>query len=94
MGKFTEAENLLTTHSFSTIFDKKTELRITTTTESPFLFKKITQIAEFSVVTPEQFKFIKPVDTEILSTIPEGDSDLTTYSNKLFRINKQTRTTQ
>ena len=38
---------------------QKTAVRITNTTKSPYLIKKNTQIAEFSVVTPEQSKFIR-----------------------------------
>ena len=88
VGKFTEAASLLKYHSISTIFDKKTAVRITNTTESPYLIKKNTQIAELSVVTPEQSKFIRPVDTAILSMIPEGDPHLTTYLSELLRTNK------
>ena len=58
VGKFTEAASLLLSHSISTIFDKKTAVRILDTTESPFLIKKNTQFAEFFLVTPEQSKFI------------------------------------
>ena len=53
MRNFTEAASLLKSHSISTIIDKKREIRITNTTESPYLIKKNTQIAEFSLVTPE-----------------------------------------
>ena len=47
-------------NSMSTIIDKKLAVRVTNTTESPDLFKKLTQTAEFSVVTPEQSKSVKP----------------------------------
>ena len=57
----------------STISDRKIAVRVTNTTESPYTINKITQIAEFSVVTPKQSKFIKPVDTAFLRKIPEGD---------------------
>ena len=67
---------------------QKTAVRITNTTQSSFLMKKNTHIAEFSVVTPEQSKDIKPVDTAILSMIPQGDPDLTAYLNKFLRTNK------
>ena len=50
VGKFTEAASLLISHSISTIIDKKTAVRNTNTTESPYLINKSTQIAEFSVV--------------------------------------------
>ena len=71
--KFTEAASLIITHSMSTITDRELAVRVTNTTESPYTINKNTQTAEFSVVTPEQSKFIKPVDTAILSMIPEGD---------------------
>ena len=40
-------------------------------------------------MTPEQSKFIKPVDMAILSMIPEGDQDLVTYMTELLRTNKR-----
>ena len=88
VGKFTEAASLLVSHSILAIIDKKTAIRIPNTTESPYSIKRNTQIAEFSVVTPEQCKFIRPVDTAILSMIAEGDPDLTTYLNEILKTNK------
>ena len=88
MEKFTEAASLIITHSFSTIIDKKTAVRLTNTTELPYTINNSTQIAKFLVVTPEQSKLIKPVDTEILNLIPKGDPDLTTYLTKLLKLNK------
>ena len=88
LEKFTETPSLLISHSMSTIIDKRIAVRVTNTTESPYLIKKHTQIAEFSVVTPEQSKHIKPVDMAILSMIPQGDPDLTAYPNELLRTNK------
>ena len=72
----------------SKIIDKRIAVRVTNTTETPYLIKKHTQIAEFSVVTPEQSKHIKPVDMAILSMIPQGDPDMTAYLNELLRTNK------
>ena len=86
--KFTEAASLIISHSMSTIIDRKKAVRVTNTTESPYTINKNTQIAEFSVVTPEQSKFIKPVDMAILSVIPEGYPDLVTYLTELLRTNK------
>ena len=86
--KLTETASLIISHSMSTITDRKIAVRVTNTTESPYTINKSTQIAEFSVVTPEQSKFIKPVGMAILSMIPEGDPDLITYLNELLRTNK------
>ena len=88
LEQFTETASLLISHSMSTIIDKRLAVRVTNTTESPYLIRKHTEIAEFSVVTPEQSKHIKPVDMAILSMIPQGDPDLTTYLNELLRTNK------
>ena len=88
LEKFTETASLLISHSMSTIIDKRIAVRVTNTTESPYLIKKHTQIVKFSVVTPQQSKHIKPVDMAILSMIPQGDPDLTAYLNELLRTNK------
>ena len=72
----------------STLIDKRTAVRVTNTTESPYPIRKHTQIAEFSVVTPEQSKHIKPVYMAILNMIPQGDPDLTAYLIELLRTNK------
>ena len=88
LEKFTETASLLISHSMSTIIDKRIAVRLTNTTESPYLIKKHTQIAEFSVVTPEQSKHIKPVDMAILIMIPQDDPDMTAYLNELLRTNK------
>ena len=85
METFTEAASLIISHSVSTIIDRKTAVRDTNKTESPHTINKNTKNAKFSVVTPEQCKFIEPVDTAILSMIPEGDPDLITYLTDLLR---------
>ena len=88
LEKFTETASLLISHSMSTVIDKRIAVRVTNTMESPYLIKKHTQIAEFSAVTPEQSKHIKPVDMAVLSMIPQNDPDLTAYLNELLRTNK------
>ena len=91
--KITETASLIRAHSMSTINDRRIEVRVTNTTESLFKINKNTQVSEISVVTPEQFNFIKPVDMAILSMIPEGDPDLTTCLTELLRMNKQDQQT-
>ena len=91
--KFREIASLIISHSMSTIIDRKIAVRVTNTTESPYTINKNTQTAKFSVVTPEQSKFIKPVDMAILSKIPEGDPDLIIYLTELLRTKKQDQQT-
>ena len=89
--KFTEPASLIISHSISEIIDRKIAVRVTNTTESPYTINKNTQNADISVVTPEQSKFIKPVDMALLSMIPEGDPDLCTYLTEFFRTKKPNR---
>ena len=88
LEKFTETASLLISHSMLTIIDKRIAVRVTITTELPYLIKKHTQFAEFSEVTPEQSKHIEPVDMATLSMIPQHDPDLTAYLKELLRTNK------
>ena len=88
LEKFTKTAGLLISHSMSTIIDKKIAVTVTNTMESPYLIKKHTQIAEFSVVTPEQSKHIKPVDMAILSMVPQSDPDPNACLNELLRTNE------
>ena len=83
--KFTETGSLLISHSMSIIFDKRVAVRVTNTTESTYLIRNDTQIAEISIVTPE---YNKPVDMSILNMIPQGDPDPTAYLNELLRTKK------
>ena len=85
--KFTEAASLIISHSMATICDRKIAVRVTNTTELLYTINKNIQVPEFSVVTPEQSKFIKPLDTAIPSMIPEGEPDLITYLTQLLRTN-------
>ena len=88
LGKFTQTATLLISHAKLTITDNRIAFRVTNTTESPYLIKKHTEIAESSVVTPEQSKQNTPKEMANLSVIPQGDPDLTAYLNELFRTNQ------
>ena len=90
MEKFTETASLIILYSISTIIDRKVAVRVTNTTESRYTIKKNTQIDDFSVVTPEQSKFIQPVYTIILIMIPDGDPDLIIHLTELLGTNKPT----
>ena len=64
-------------------------VRVANTAESFYTIKKKKSNEEFSVVTPQQSNFIKPVDTPTIVIIPEGTPDLTTYLNEQLRPSKQ-----
>ena len=82
---FIKPENSLVSYSISTITDKKLAVSVTNRTESPHTLTNNTEIAESSIVTPEQSKFNKTVHTATLIMSPEGDLDLTKYLKNLLR---------
>ena len=84
LEKYTETASLLISHSMSTIIDKRIAVRVTNTTESPYLIKKKHTDCRICRVTPQQSKHIKPGDMAILSMIP----DLTAYLDELLRTNR------
>ena len=87
LEKFSETDSLLISHSMSPIIVRKVAVRAINTTEPPYTIRMRSQIAELSVVTPEQSKFIRPVDKAIPCMIMEGEPDLTTYLKALHRKN-------
>ena len=88
LEKFTETASLLISLSMLTIFDNEVPVRVINAAELPNLVRKNTQIAEFSIVNPEQSKYFKPVDMATLSMIPQGDLYLITYLHELHETNK------
>ena len=87
LEKFIETSSFLIPPTMSTLFDTKL-FRLTNSKESPYLIKKNRHVPENSVVTQEQSKFIKPVQTAIFSMILEEDPDLTTSLKKLLKNNR------
>ena len=71
----------------SSTIDKRVAVRVTNTTESPYLNRKTAQIAELFAVIQEQSKY-KPLYMERLNMIPQGDHDQTAHLHKLLRKNK------
>ena len=86
--KFAEAASLIISPSLATVIDRKIAIGVTNTTELPYTINRNTQIADFSVITQEQSRFFKRVDTAILGMIPQDDPDLITYLSELLRTNK------
>ena len=72
LEKIMETANLLISHSMSNIVDNKVAIRVTNATELPYSIKKNTQIAEVSVFTQVESKFIKPVFMVIFSMYGSG----------------------
>ena len=72
----------------STIIAKRVKVRKTNTPERTYTIRKNTHVAAFSVLTPEQSKFTRPVDMAVLKMTPGRDAELTTNRHEVLEINK------
>ena len=87
--QFTKTSKLIIPQSMSPVANSEVPIRVTNASESPYTLKKNTQVAEVAVLTPQQHKHIKPVDTAILKMMHDDDPELNLYLNELLRSNKQ-----
>ena len=85
IDQYTENATLLVSHSMSAMTNGEIPIRVTNVGETPYTLKRNTQIAEFSILTPEQSKFVKPVDTAILQVLPYDDQSLSSLSQRITK---------
>ena len=77
---------LVVASSISTASNQKIDVRVTNTTPTPYTIKKNTRVAEFKIMSPEEPKELKPLNTAALKVLPEDDSeDAITYINALLQ---------
>ena len=81
---------LVVASSISTASDRKIEVRVTNTTPTPYTIKKNTTVAEFKIMSPEEAKELKPLNTAALKVLTEDDSeDAILYMNELLKTSDQ-----
>ena len=80
------ADPLVVASSISTASNQKIDVRVTNTTPTPYTIKKYTTIAEFKIISPEEAKELKPLNTAALNVLTEDDSeDAIVYINELLK---------
>ena len=77
---------LVMASSISTAVDRKLDIRVTNTTHAPYTITKNTTVAEFKIMSPEEVKEWKPMNTAALKVLTEDDSeDAIIYINELLK---------
>ena len=72
--------------SISTASNRKFDIRVTNTTPTPYTIKRNTTIAEFKILSPEEAKELKPLNTAALKVLAEDDSeDAMVYISELLK---------
>ena len=77
---------LVVASSISTASNRKIDVSVTNTTQTPYTIKKNTTVAEFKVMSPEEAKELKPLNTAALKELTEDDSeDVILYINDFLK---------
>ena len=66
---------LVVVSSISTASNRKIGVRVTNTTPTPYTIKKNSTIWEFKIMSPEEAKELKPLNTAALKVLTEDDSE-------------------
>ena len=66
---------LVVASSISTASNRKIDVRVTNTTPTPYTIKKNTTVAEFQIMSPEDAKELKPLNTAALKVLTYDDSE-------------------
>ena len=72
--------------SISTAVERKLDIRVTNTALTPYTRRKNTTVAELKIMSPEEAKELKPINTASLEVLTEDDSeDAVIYINELLK---------
>ena len=82
-------EDLLISPAFSSTQNNKHLVQIRNFLDHPFTLKKRTHIANFSILTPEQLKYIRPVNpNSVRHFLNNSQDDAIHYINSLLKTSK------
>ena len=78
-----------------TLNDGNISIPVNNFTDHPYKLKKGLHIASFSVMTPEQMKYVKPVDPASTWNLLQNDQEKAThYVSSLIKTNKNSQNTE
>ena len=81
--------------SISSASNRKIDVRVANTTSTPYTMKKNTTIAEFKIMSPEEAKELKSLNTAALEVLTEDDSeDAIVYINELLNTSDKPSNSQ
>ena len=83
---------LVVASSLSTATNAKIEIRVTNTSPSPFALKKKTNVAEFTILSPQEAKQLHPLNSVAFKVLAEDTTEQALeYVNKLLKFSKNLR---
>ena len=81
--------------SLSTVSNSKIEIRVTNTSPNPFTFQKNANVAEFTILSPQEAKQLHPLNSAALKVLAEDNTEQALeYVNELLKSSEKPQTTQ
>ena len=73
--QYSGEHQLVVASSLSTVSNSKIEIRVTNTSPNPFTIKKNTNVAEFTIMSPQEAKQLYPLNSAALKFLAEDNTE-------------------
>ena len=87
--QFENHDSIFITSSLSTVNNNAIGYQIINFSELPYKKTNDTHLADFKIFTPEQIKYVQPVDPSMLSFIIQHEDTTEIYINELLKVPPQ-----
>ena len=93
--QYSGEHQLVVASSLSTVSNSKIEIRVTNTSPNPFTLKKNANVAEFTILSPQEAKQLHPLNSATLKVLAEDNTkQALEYVNELLKSSEKPQTTQ
>ena len=93
--QYSGEHQLVVASSLSTVSNSKIEIRVTNTSPNPFTLKKNVNVAEFTILSPQEAKQLHPLNSAALKVLAEDNTEQALeYVNELLKSSEKPQTTQ
>ena len=93
--QYSGEHQLVVASSLSTISNSKSEIRVTNTSPNLFTLKKNANVAEFTILSPQEAKQLHPLNSAALKVLAEDNTEQALeYVNELLKSSEKPQTTQ
>ena len=93
--QYSGEHHLVVASSLSTVTNSKIEIRVTNTSPNPFTLKKNANVAEFTILSPQEAKQLHPLNSAALKVLAEDNTEQASeYVNELLKSSEKPQTTQ
>ena len=93
--QYSGEHQIVVASSLSTISNSKIEIRVTNTSPNPFTLKKNANVAEFTILSPQEAKQLHPFNSAALKVLAEDNTEQALeYVNALLKSSEKPQTTQ